>query len=1043
MRWNDLLLCRDRHDGPLSLMVSLAVLAVVMSRSEGGERMPTGSEAETAADPAGIEFFEKSVRPILAARCQGCHGPAKQKGGLRLDARAALIAGGSTGPAVVPGNPEESLLVDAINYGETYQMPPKSKLPDQEIATLTEWVRRGAPWGVETRTDPAFPATNRPAAKSDKLPEGEFQKRARFWSFQPVRHIAPPNVSAARRDWTRNPIDRFIHATLAEHGLSPAPQADRRTLIRRLSFDLTGLPPTPQEVAAFLVDSAPDAYERLVDRLLASPHHGERWARHWLDLVRYAESAGHEFDYDILNAFRYRDYVIRALNTDVPYNRFVTEQIAGDLLEPPRRHPSEGFNESILGTGFYFLGEGTHSPVDVREEQMRRIDNQIDVISKTFLGLTLACARCHDHKFDPITNNDYYALAGFLRSSRHQQAFIDRPQRIGEKAQRLQLLENTIAAVLAEGGVVVAAARPMASEPRSPAGGRDELVFEDFNRDSFDGWFVTGDAFGDRPSRKGDLRLDLANGASRVVSIPPGLAHSGLISNRLQGVLRSRSFTIEARYIHWLVAGQGGRINVVVDGYEKIRDPIYGGLTRRIDVGEQPRWVTQDVGIWLGHSAYLEISDGANVDFDGANAQMDDGHGRIAVDEIRMSNRPAPVHSGNDGAYHAGVTTAVELNLGAVIADLTKTGHAQLANRLAAAIGEVRAIETQLAEPTLGLAIADGTGGDEHIHVRGSHKNLGEVVPRRFLAVLGGADSSTHDAGSGRLELARRLVDPSANPLTPRVLVNRLWKHHFGEGIVRTTDDFGAMGRKPSHPELLDWLAAEFVDRGWSVKAMHRLMVTSSTYRMASVPQDDAERLDPTNALLHRMNVRRLEAEAIRDSLLAVSGRLEAAMYGPSVPVHLTSFMEGRGRPGRSGPLDGDGRRSLYLNVRRNFLNPMLLAFDMPVPFSTMGRRNVSNVPAQALTLMNDPMVVSQARLWVKRVISGPGPSARARLEELYETAFSRPPTDKEARACLTFVASQREARRISKSQDEDAEVLAWTDLCHVLINMKEFIFID
>jgi hypothetical protein len=320
---------------------------------------------------------------------------------------------------------------------------------------------------------------------------------------------------------------------------------------------------------------------------------------------------------------------------------------------------------------------------------------------------------------------------------------------------------------------------------------------------------------------------------------------------------------------------------------------------------------------------------------------------------------------------------------------------------------------------------------------------LGEVVPRRFLAVLGGLNSTTADQGSGRLDLARTMVDPAVNPLTPRVLVNRLWKHHFGEGIVKTTDDFGAMGRKPSHPELLDWLAAELVNRGWSLKAMHRLMVTSSTYRMASVPQDDAERLDPTNEFLHRMNVRRLEAEMIRDSLLAASGRLEPSMYGPSVPMHLTSFMEGRGRPRHSGPLDGAGRRSLYLNVRRNFLNPLFLAFDMPVPFSTMGRRNVSNVPAQALTLMNDPMVVGQAWLWVKRVMGGPRRSASVRLDELFETAFGRPPTDQETRACLAFLDIQSHSRRDGKSQDGEAEVLAWTDLCHVLINAKEFIFVE
>ena len=308
---------------------------------------------------------------------------------------------------------------------------------------------------------------------------------------------------------------------------------------------------------------AADAYERLVDRLLASPGYGERWARHWLDLVRYAETAGHEFDYDIVNAFRYRDYVIRAFNADLPFHRFVTEQIAGDLLESPRRHPADGFNESILGTAFYFLGEGTHSPVDVREEQMRRIDNQIDVISKTFLGLTVACARCHDHKFDPITTKDYYALAGFLRSSRHQQALIDRPERIARQIERLHELKKTIAGCTGGGvGASLGRRSPRRGRRRRRRAGADEVVFDDFDRDSFDGWFVSGDAFGGRPSQPGDLRLDLADGASRLVQVKPGQAHSGVISDRLSGVLRSRSFTIEARYIHWLVAGRGGRINV-------------------------------------------------------------------------------------------------------------------------------------------------------------------------------------------------------------------------------------------------------------------------------------------------------------------------------------------------------------------------------------------------------------------------------------------------------------------------------------------------
>ncbi len=350
------------------------------------------------------------------------------------------------------------------------------------------------------------------------------KERARYWCFQPIRRATPPAPSETLRGWPRNAIDQFILTALEDRALTPAPEADNRVLIRRLSFDLIGLPPSPEEIEAFLADRSPGAYERLVERLLSSPHYGERWARHWLDLVRFAETAGHEFDYDIPNAFRYRDYVIRALNADIPYDRFVIEHIAGDLLDSPRRHPSAGFNESVIGTGFYFLGEGTHSPVDVREDEMRRIDNQIDVMSKTFLGLTVACARCHDHKFDPITSKDYYALAGFLHSSRNQQAFVDGPDLRAVDLRRLRRLKEDLVAHLrdAKGQLPAAIQRALdrfrrgrEDEPTSGAA-RTELrpptIFEDFNRDSFTGWFVTGDAFGDRPSQDGDFRLVTGGG---------------------------------------------------------------------------------------------------------------------------------------------------------------------------------------------------------------------------------------------------------------------------------------------------------------------------------------------------------------------------------------------------------------------------------------------------------------------------------------------------------------------------------------------------
>jgi len=942
-----------------------------------------------AADGPALEFFEKEVRPVLATRCQGCHGPEKQKGGLRLDSRRAALAGGDSGAAVVPGDPGASPLVDAINYGASVQMPPKSKLPPAEVASLTRWVAMGAPW----------PEADRPKqdGATDAAAAVAWKRRWEHWSFLPVRPIEPPAADGG--GWARDPIDRFLLAELKAAGLRPAPDADRRAWLRRVTFDLIGLPPRPEEVEAFVVDAAADADARAVDRLLASPRYGERWARHWLDLVRYAETSGHEFDYDIPDAWRYRDYVVRAFNDDLPYDRFVVEHIAGDLLPDPRRGPAGG-NESILATGFYFLGEGNHSPVDLREDEAMRIDNQVDVVGKAFLGLTLACARCHDHKFDPITAKDYYALSGFLKSSRFQHAFLDPPG----KASEVGAIKDELTAAVRRRGDLPGAA---------PADDDGSTLFEGFDGPAYEGWTVLGEAFGAGPSRAGDFRV--VGDRPAAVPVPPGRAHSGLTSDRLRGVLRSRSFTIDRPYLHYRAEGRSGRINLVVDGFEKIRAPIYGGLALAVDSPDRTRWYTMDVSMWRGHRAFVELADGATVDYTTGKVAYLDGDGFLAVDEIRASDRPEP-----PGGPPAEAGPPVPLDgpdLGPILA-------------------RFREAESRIAPPSLAPAIADGTEEDARLLVRGNPKTPGEVVPRRFLEVLGGADSSPPrpGGGSGRLDLARRIVDP-ANPLADRVLVNRLWKHHFGEGLVRSPDDFGAMGQAPSHPALLDWLAADFVRGGRSIKRMHRQMVLSHAYRMASAADAGADRADPTNRLLHRMNVRRLEAEAIRDAMLSVSGRLDPSPGGPGVPTHLTPFMDGRGRPAGSGPLDGAGRRSLYLSVRRNFLSPLLLAFDFPAPSASMGRRNVSNVPAQALTLLNDPFILDQARAWADRTRAR-SPSPEARVDDLYRTAFGRPPTDRERAESLAFVRSEGE----TPAGGDDPQ--AWADLCHVLMNTKEFIFI-
>jgi hypothetical protein len=967
--------------------------------------VPTGTAAHAVDDRAANEFFEKEVRPVLAQRCFECHAE-KAKGGLRLDSRDSILVGGDSGPAVAPGAVEESLLVQAIRYDDpVLKMPPKGRLTEAEIAALEKWVALGAPW-------PAEPARTEASGAGASGPD-LVRRRAGHWSFRPIASQAPPDVRDAA--WPSNPIDGFVLARLEAAGLSPAPEADRRTLIRRLTFDLHGLPPTPEEIEAFVADDRPDAYERLVDRLLASPRYGERWTRHWLDLVRYAETAGHEFDYDIPFAWRYRDYVVRAFNADVPYDAFVIEHLAGDLLPEPRLDPSSGRNESIVGTAAFLLGEGTHSPVDVREEQVRRIDNQIDVLGKAFLGLTVACARCHDHKFDPITQRDYYALVGFLKSARHQYAFLDPPGPLRELAAALRAEARALAAAADDPPQAVAPRSlsvfpsPLVGEGRER--GTDEPsapltdtptvadVFETFDAPAFNGWFAAGQAFGDGPSQASDARV--LDGGS-IQKVPPGVAHSGLASDRLEGVLRSRTFTIEHNYIHYLAAGRRGRVHCIVDGFEKVREPIYGALALAVDHGDGYRWVTQDVRMWRGQRAYIELADGGVADFSGPRTVMAPGDGYLAVAEIRFSDGPAPpVPPGWDEP-----PKPAPIGAGRLV--------------------RFHALESRIEPPTLAPALADGTGEDEHVLLRGNYRTPGEPVPRRFLEVFG--EEATPDAGSGRLDLVRRVVDP-ANPLPARVLVNRLWHHHFGRGLVATPDDFGHMGEPPTHPELLDWLAAEFVRSGWSVKHLHRLMVGSRTYRMTSLPDAGADRADPGNRLWHRREARRLEAEALRDAILSISGALRNDLYGPGVPPYLTPHMDGRGRPEVSGPLDGDGRRSLYLSPRRNFLSPLLLAFDLPTPTAPMGRRNVSNVPAQALALLNDPFVVEQARRWAGRVLDEPPSDAAGRVDRMYRTAFGRSPAADERAAALDFLGGR---------DDPDA----WTDLAHALLNVKELYFL-
>ena len=1015
-----------------SVLIVAFCITIPCAMSAFGQQ---AAKTPPVATPADIEQFEKKVRPLLVDNCVACHSGDHPQGGLRFDPIDAAFKGGAHGSAIVPGDPDKSLMIQAVRRARGIAaMPPSNHLSPEQVAILTDWVQRGAP----------IPAKKSATVVTKGFP---LAQRRQFWSYRPVKRPVVPVVK--NRQVIFNPIDAFLQAKREANGLTVAPPTDKNTLIRRVTYDLTGLPPTPQEVNAFLADKSPNAYEKVVDRLLASPHYGERWARHWLDLTRYAESLGHEFDFSIFNAHHYRDYVIRSFNADVPYDQFIREHLAGDLMSSPRRDPTSGVNESLLATGFFFLGEGKHSPVDVRQEQSDRIDNQIDVLGKTFLAQTLACARCHDHKFDPIPTRDYYALYGILKSSRYQQAFttpdsvfkvakeaISEQKRSYDRVALAARWRDNLAS-LDDTQLLKTLQDPKVNDALSKANGTPIAPLTK--------WVPSGPAFTSL-SAPGDLIL---SGSMLPALIARPAANSARLSRAFQGVLRSPTFTIDKDFLHLRLAGQGGRISVVVDNFMMIRDPLYGVLGQGVD-NPSLQWRTIDLKTWKGHEAYIELADSSvpipgTVDYPVLPKEAyQPGNTWISLTDAVLSDTANPAAR---SLYHPGAPSDIRKILTETLdrwaqdrtTSMDVTGltwwnellQARLLNLspLAEVTARVAKIEASIPAPERALAICDGTGRDERIFVRGSHKTPGDVAPRLQLASLfTEAAPMPAIAGSGRRELAERIASPT-HPLTARVMVNRLWKHHFGTGIVASTDDFGHMGEKPSHPELLDWLASEFVGQGWSLKKMNRLIVLSNAYRMKSAATDvAAEKKDPRNIYLHRMPVRRLEAEQVRDGLLAVSGRLDSTLYGPSVHPYLMG-QDGRGYP-PTGSLDGDGRRTIYQEVRRNFPSLFLMAFDFPTPFTTIGRRTVSNVPAQSLTLMNSDFVWQQSEVWADRMLkTQKDASIETKIRFLYETAFARPPSIAERDVIQAYLNGKNDRT-------------TWTEICHALYNAKEFIYV-
>ncbi len=781
-----------------------------------------------AAEPSSeqLEFFEKIIRPLLTEHCYECHGAkAKElKGGLLLDSKAGWEKGGDSGPVIIPGAPEKSRLIQAVKFPDKDRQTPSvhRKLTERQITDLERWITIGAP---DPRTQPLV-------SVAETKPSLDFNEARKFWSYQPVTDPPVPEVKQSR--WARTPVDHFILAKLEANEIKPNPDADKRALLRRAAYDLTGLPPTPEEITAFLADESAEAFEKVLERLLASPAYGERWGRHWLDLVRYADTSGCNADVPIPDAYRYRNYVIDSFNGDKPYDRFLREQIAGDLLPSSSEQQRR---EQIIATGYLAISRRFSS---LNEEPHLTFDDTIDNVGKAMLGLTLSCARCHDHKYDPVPTEDYYALYGFFSSTRY--------------------------------------AFPGTEIPRH---------------------------------------------SRNLIALVP--------ADRYETEIRAYEEKMTA--------------------IDKLMDEHYARKVS-LDTGKE-----------------------RNA-FDAAHKKANDERDTI------IKSGPA-----YDRAY----------------------------------------------------AVTEGMPANARIQIKGNPLKLDREVPRGFLQILGGQQVPATEKGSGRRQLADWLADPK-NPLTPRVMVNRIWLHHFGAGLVRTPNDFGARGQPPSHPELLDYLASRFIAGGWSIKAMHKQLMLSHAYQMSTVDNAAAALPDPDNRLLWKFNRRRLAAEEIRDAMLAVSGTLDRTPGGahPFKPEWEWRYTQHK-------PFVDDfesNRRSVYLLYQRIRLQPLLGLFDGADPNAATDQRPVSTTAIQALFMMNDPFAHQQAERFADRLLAAPG-TTDSRIDLAYQLAFARPATNDELREGTAYLAGIEQKFSAASVPAEKLERAAWASYCRVIYSSNEFIYLD
>ncbi len=1068
---------------------------------------PVGLADET---PEKVAFFESKIRPLLNARCIECHDEQTLEGGLRLDIRSGWQKGGHSGRAIQPGKPEESTLYQAVVYlDKDLKMPPDAQLPADEIALLREWIDQGAIDPRRGAATPAKPATDAWSA--------EFQHRLDWWNLKPLANASPPEVAATA--WNESPVDRFIRAKLDQQGLAPAPPTAPEVLLRRLSYVLTGLPPSVDQrekfLAAYQVDSN-SAYETLVEDLLASPHYGEAFARHWMDAVRYTDTYGYEWDNPAKGSHEYRDYLIRGFNQDVGYDTLLREQIAGDLLAHPRIDETLGLNESIIGPMFFHLGEHRHgSSLQFNGVHQEMVNNKVDAFSKVFLATTVACARCHNHKLEAVSQKDYYALGAMFMTPRWGSRPADAPQKNAAAIAKLKELRAGIRDEVAKiwRGVEISPAAwqqapqmPSTTEPvlgdvdyplarLAKAGTEIEstwntlstewqthrearinankafTVLADFAQPTLpSGWVMEGDGMESGWVNDGTPLVAL-EGDTVVARLLPRGIHTHALSSKLPGVLRMPpQHTVPGNQVSLQLAGGDYAGTLILDentiqnesvtflkqvepSWRSYGDlPLKNGVTRvTIDIATAslnsnfpPRTglaaglPNHDFG--YDKRSWFSITGIVSHDAGGAPLDLLDrfvtlfaGPAPKTIDEAnaRLANwMKGAVERWCDGQLQPGDQPIVDW----ILARKLLPNQAALGSPLASLVEEYRRVEQSIAFPRTVNSMDERSVAKTGLffNVRGNVDAMGDVIMPASLSMFGSNEAIVQSSGSGRLELAESLLNPE-HPLTSRVYVNRVWHWVFGTGIVATPDDFGRLGDRPSHPELLDWLARDFMRQGWSTKTLVRQLVLSQTFRESGLVDPDASQRDPDNRLRHHYPTRRLEAEQIRDSLLAVSGRLDPSLYGR--PILPPRTVEDGSKRLFSGPVDGNGRRSLYLMMSIMAPPKFLTAFDLPDLKLPSGRRNVTSVPPQALLMLNDPLVDQLARHWASQLIQVPHSLPEDRIEAMFVTALGRQPNESERVRWVSLL------RELSSATDLMTDETAWTQLAHTLFNTKEFLY--